>query len=185
MTTQTETQESGLRPEATPEQRELRRITHQTIRSVTEDFEKFEFNTIVSTLMELTNALYKYRDLTFGTLAWQEGVTALLLLMSPVTPHIAEELWQRRLGRTSAKNYTSIHQQTWPQWDPALAADELITLVVQINGKVRDRVSLPADISDAEAKEAALATAGAQKFAGGKTPRQVVYVKGRLVNIVV
>jgi leucyl-tRNA synthetase len=167
------------------EQRELRRLTHQSIRHVTEDFERFEFNTIVSTLMELTNALYKYRDLTFGTLAWQEGVTALLLLMAPVTPHIAEELWQRRLGRTSAKNYASIHQQAWPQWDAGVAADELITLAVQVNGKVRDRVSVPADISDAEAKAAALATAGAQKFMGGKPPRQVVYVKGRLVSIVV
>jgi len=167
------------------EQRELRRITHQTIRRVTDDFEKFAFNTIVSTLMEMTNALYKYQESTYGTLAWQEGVTALLLLMSPVCPHMAEELWQRRLGRTAAKPFKSIHEQVWPEWDAALAADEVVTLVVQVNGKVRDRVMVPADMGEAEAKQAALASEGAVKFMGGKAPRQVVYVKGRLVNIVV
>ena len=167
------------------EQRELRRITHQTIRRVTEYFEKFAFNTIVSTLMEMTKALYKYRESTYGTLAWQEGVTALLLLMAPVCPHMAEELWQRRLGRAAAKNFQSVHSQVWPVYDAALAAEEMLTLVVQVNGKVRDRVNVPADISEAEAKQAALAVEGAVKFMGGKAPRQVVYVKGRLVNIVV
>ena len=73
----------------------------------------------------------------------------------------------------------------WPEWDPALAADEQVTLVVQVNGKVRDRVTVPVDISEAEAKQAALATEGAVKFMAGKPARTVVYVKGRLVNIVV
>jgi leucyl-tRNA synthetase len=166
------------------EQRELRRLTHQTIRRITDDFERFAFNTIVSSLMEMTNALYKYRESTFGTLAWQEGVTALLLLMAPVCPHMAEELWQRRLGRVPAKSYKSIHEQVWPVWDPTLAAEEVITLVVQVNGKVRDRVSVPVAISEEDAKLAALATEGAIKFLAGKVARQIVYVKGRLVNIV-
>jgi leucyl-tRNA synthetase len=164
---------------AVSEVRELRRVTHQTIKRVTEDFDKFEFNTIVSGLMEFTNALYKYRATTEGAPAWEEAVTTLLLLMAPVAPHIAEELWARR-----GKPY-SIHQQAWPQWDPAIAAEEMITIVVQVNGKVRDRFEAPAAITDAEAKERALATDGARRHMDGKAPKTVVYVPGRLVNIVV
>lgn len=161
------------------EQRELRRITHQTIKRVTHDFEKFEFNTIVSALMEMTNALYKYRAATEGSPAWEEAVKTLLLLMAPVTPHIAEELWAKQ------KRPYSIHQQMWPQWDPAIAAEEKITIVVQINGKVRDRFEAPAGITEAEATEKALATEGAKKYMNGQAPRKVLYVPGRLVNIVV
>ena len=161
------------------EVRELRRVTHQTIKRVTEDFEKFEFNTIVSGLMEMTNALYQYRAATQGTPAWDEAINTLLLLMAPVTPHIAEELWTRR-----GQPY-SIHQQAWPKWDPAIAAEELITIVVQINGKVRDRFEAPATITEAEAKEKALATEGAQKHMNGQAPKRVLYVPGKLVNIVV
>jgi leucyl-tRNA synthetase len=159
--------------------RELRRITHQTIQRVTDDFERFEFNTIVSGLMEFTNALYKYRETTENTPAWAEAIRTLLLLMAPITPHIAEELWQRR-----GMPY-SIHQQLWPEHNPALAAEEMIMLVVQVNGKVRDRVQVPADITEERAKEIALATEGARKYMDGKPPRQVVYVPGRLVSIVV
>src|SRR5262249_9216711 len=148
-------------------------------RHATEDFEKFEFNTIVSGLMEMTNALYKYREALEGTPAWDEAITTLLKLMAPITPHIAEEMWSRR-----GLPY-SIHQQAWPQWDPALAAEETITIVVQINGKVRDRFEAPAGIGEAEAKEKALATEGAQKYMAGKPPAKVLYVPGRLVNIVV
>ncbi len=174
-----ETADGTRAPENEAEQRELRRITHQTIKRVTEDFEKFEFNTIVSGLMEMTNALYKYRAATEGTPAWDEAITTLLKLMAPVTPHIAEELWAKR------KRPYSIHQQAWPQWDPAIAAEEMITLVVQINGKVRDRFEAPAAITEAEAKERALATEGAKKYMNGQAPKKVLYVPGRLVNIVV
>ncbi len=159
--------------------RELRRLTHQTIRRVGEDLEKFEFNTIISGLMEFTNALYKFRDTIAGTLAWEEAITTLLLLMAPETPHIAEELWARR-----GKPY-SIHQQAWPAWDPAIAAEEMVTIVVQVNGKVRDRFEAPAAISEDEAKAQALATDGAKRNMDGKEPRKVLYVPGKLVNIVV
>jgi len=157
----------------------LRRITHQTIKRVSDDFEKFEFNTIVSALMEFTNALYKYRETQRGTPAWDEAIKTLLLLMAPVTPHIAEELWARR-----GQPY-SIHQQAWPQWDPAIAAEDMVTIVVQVNGKVRDRFEAPATITEAEAKQKALATDGAKRHTDGKAPKAVVYVPGRLVNIVV
>jgi leucyl-tRNA synthetase len=99
-------------------------------------------------------------------------------MLAPVTPHISEELWQR-LG----KPY-SIHTQPWPQVDEAAAAEEEITLVVQVNGKLRDRVVIPADISEEDAKKAALASEAIQKALEGKPPRKVIYVKGRLVNIV-
>jgi len=99
--------------------------------------------------------------------------------MAPITPHIAEELWVRR------GNPYSVHQQTWPVYDAAAAAEELITLVVQINGKVRDRIEVAADISEAEAKSTALASEQVQKFLDGKEPKKIVYVTGKLVSIVV
>jgi len=163
----------------TTDERQLKRVLHQTIKRVSDDYEHFEFNTIVSALMELTNALYKLRDAVEGTPAWDEAVNTLLLLMAPVTPHITEELWARR-----GLPY-SIHQQTWPVYDAAAAAEDTITVVVQVNGKVRDRIEVPAGIGETEAKAVALASEGAQRFMEGKTPKTVVYVPGRLVNIVV
>ena len=157
----------------------LRRITHQTIKRVTDDFENFEFNTIVSALMEMTNALYKYRATTEGTPAWDEAITAFLKLLAPVAPHISEEVWARR-----GLPY-SIHQQAWPEYDAIVAAEETITLVVQVNGKVRDRIEVPTGIGEEEAKQKALATEGAQRYLNGQTPKKVLYVPGRLVNIVV
>jgi leucyl-tRNA synthetase len=170
--------ESRITPSSIDE-RQLRRIVHQTIKSVSDDLERFEFNTIVSALMELTNAMYKARAAAEGTPAWEEAVNTLLLLMAPITPHITEELWARR-----GLPY-SIHQQTWPVYDEAAAAEDTLTVVVQVNGKVRDRIEVPPSITEDEAKAAALATAGAQRFMEGKPAKSVRYVKGRLVNIVV
>ncbi len=157
----------------------LRRKVHQTIRSVTRDFEKFEFNTIISGLMELLNEMQRLKVETCGTPAWTEAVEVYLKLLAPVAPHITEELWQR-IG----KPY-SIHTQAWPKVDEAAAAQDEITLVVQVNGKVRDRITVAADISDDDAKNTALSSAVIEKALDGKAPRQVIYVKGRLVNIVV
>jgi leucyl-tRNA synthetase len=160
--------------------RELRRKQHQTIRKVTQDIERFSFNTMIAALMEYTNYLVKARETPVTqTEAWDEAVKTLLLLMAPSFPHASEELWARVGGEYS------IHQQAWPAWDEDLAAEEMITIIVQVNGKVRDRFEAPADISEAEAKAQALATAGAQKHLDGKQPLKVVYVPGRLVNIVV
>ncbi len=161
------------------EAKALRRITHQTIKKVTDDLEAYEFNTIIAALMTMTNALVKHRETLEGTPEWNEAVDTLLLLMAPVTPHIAEELWVRR------RHPYSIHQQTWPAYDAAAAAEELITLVVQINGKVRDRIEVAADIGEEAAKSAALASETVQKFLDGKQPQKMVYVPGKLVSIVV
>ena len=108
-----------------------------------------------------------------------DAIETLLLLMAPVTPHIAEEMWER-LG----KPY-SIHNQAWPEFDPELTKEEEITLSVQVNGKVRDRIVVPADIDEERAKITALASEIVQRHMGGKEPRKVIVVPGRLVNIVV
>jgi leucyl-tRNA synthetase len=160
--------------------RALHRKVHQTIRQVSHDLENFEFNTVISTLMEMTNELSAAKDAGLtGSPVYDEAMGTLLLLMAPSTPHIAEELWMR-IG----KPY-SIHNQPWPEFDAELAKEDEITLVVQVNGKVRDRISISASTSDEEAETIALASEIVMRFLGDKTPRKVIVVSGRLVNIVV
>jgi leucyl-tRNA synthetase len=173
--------ESGKGGNASPETLAvLRRKVHQTLKRVTRDFERFEFNTIVSSLMELLNEMYKARDEgAAGTSEWAEALDIYVRMMAPVSPHMAEELWER-LG----KRY-SIHTQAWPEVDEAAAAEQTITLAVQINGKVRDRLTVPAGTPEAEIQAAALASASVQRNLDGKTPKKVFVVQGKLVNIVV
>lgn len=160
--------------------RTLQRKMHQTIRQVSHDLENFEFNTVVSALMELSNAIIAAREAGMaGAQVFNDAIETLLLLMAPVAPHIAEEMWMR-LG----KPY-SIHNQVWPEYDPEMAKEEEITLVVQVNGKVRDRIVVPADIGEEQAKATALASEAVQRHLGGKEPRKVIVVPGRLVNIVI
>jgi leucyl-tRNA synthetase len=159
--------------------RGLKRITHQTIKKVSADFEAYEFNTIVSALMTFTNAIYKARETTEGTPEWDEAIKTLLKLMAPVAPHVAEELWARR------KQPYSIHTQAWPVFDPAAAAEDEVTLVLQVNGKVRDRITMPAGLSEDDARTAALKSEAVQRYLEGKEPLKVIVVPGRLVNVVV
>ena len=157
----------------------LRRKVHQTLRRVTRDFEQFEFNTIVSSLMELLNEMYKAREAgAVGSDEWKEAQEIYLKMMAPVTPHIAEELWAQ-----FGKPY-SIHQQSWPQVDEAAAKEDVIELPVQINGKVRDRITVPAEATEEEVRAAALGSEIVQKFLEGKEPRKVIVVKGKLVSLV-
>jgi leucyl-tRNA synthetase len=158
--------------------RRLQRITHQAIQRVSADFEAFEFNTIVSTLMELAHTLTDVRPTLAGSPAWDEAVTTMLLLMAPVTPHIAEELWER-LGRPY-----SIHQQDWPVFNADLAREDEITLVVQVNGKVRDRITVPTGLDEDGARARALRSEAVQRHLGGREPRQVIYVEDKLINFV-
>jgi leucyl-tRNA synthetase len=170
-------------PTGSPSDKEiasLRRWTHQTIGRVTDDLESYAFNTIIARLMEFTNALMKAKQTAiYGTGAWDEAIETLLLLIAPACPHITEELWAR-VGRTY-----SIHAQPWPRFDPDLAAEETFTLIVQINGKLRARLAVPVDISEADARAQALADENIQRHLAGKTPRKVIYVPGRLVSVVV
>ena len=157
----------------------LRRKVHQTLRRVTRDFEQFEFNTIVSSLMELLNEMYKAREAgAVGSDEWKEAQEIYLKMMAPVTPHIAEELWSQ-----FGKPY-SIHTQPWPQVDEAAAKEDSIELPVQINGKVRDRIIVPAEATEEEVRAAALGSEIVQKFLEGKEPRKVIVVKGKLVSLV-
>jgi len=160
--------------------RDLQRITHQTIRKVTEDMEKLRFNTMIAALMEFTNYLARVRETgAVAPSAWEESIDTLILLLAPTAPHLAEELWQR-----TGHEY-SIHNQSWPKWDEALARDEEITLVVQVNGKLRDRITVPASITEAEARQLVLERQRVKVYLEGKEITDIIYVPGRLVNLVV
>jgi leucyl-tRNA synthetase len=165
--------------------REVRHVTHRTLRKVTEDIEAFKFNTLLSALMEFNNYLMKARETAaYGTFAWDEAIDAMLLMLAPETPHIAEELWQRRHGGVFTPE-RSIHTQPWPGYDPELARADTVTLVVQVNGKLRDKLEAPADISEEAARALALESPLVRKWLEGQTVRKVIFAGGKLVNIVV
>jgi len=161
-------------------ERELSRVTHQTIRKVTDDLEKLHLNTMISALMEFTNYLARVKETGAVTSSnWEGSISALLRLLAPTAPHLAEELWQE------TGNDYSIHNQSWPQWDEALAKDEEITLVVQVNGKLRDRFTAPVSITETEAKQLALERERVKPYLEGKKIANIIYVPGRLINLVV
>ncbi|GAB4443905.1 MAG: class I tRNA ligase family protein [Chloroflexi bacterium OHK40] len=161
-------------------ERQLRRITHQTNFRVADDIRDFKFNTMVAALMEFTNALYKARDAGLvGTPAWAEAIEALMLMIAPVAPHIAEELWFRT-GHTY-----SIHQQRWPVADAALAAEDEVEIVLQVNGKVRDKLTVPVGFGEEQLRTLAMASERVQGHVGSKAIRKVIVVPGKLVNVVV
>ncbi len=161
--------------------RELLRKVHLTIKKVTSDIERFHFNTTVSAIMELVNAMQSYRDAHGpGTGAYSEAASSLLLLLAPMAPHITEELWHRASGENG-----SVHVQPWPNYSPELASAQVVTLVIQINGKVRDKIEVPADVTQEEAIKAAMSSEKIKPYIEGKESPQVHYVPGRLVNIVV
>jgi len=159
---------------------DLHRKTHQTIKKVTEDIDRYHFNTAISAVMELTNAVYGVLPLKEETKgAFQEAVRAILLLLSPFVPHITEELWHQ------TGNDTYLLNEPWPGYDPEAAKEEEITIVVQVNGKLRDRLTLPADVQEEQVKETAMAQEKVKKYLDGKTIRKVIYVPKKLLNIVV
>jgi leucyl-tRNA synthetase len=152
---------------------ELQRVLHKTIRKVTEDTETLQMNTAIAQMMIFVN------DATSSPTLPREGITTFLRLLSPYAPHLCEELWQR-LGHDEL-----IAHAEWPQWDPELAADETMTIVVQINGKKRDELQVSPDADRDELERLALASEKAQRFIDGASPKKVIVVPGRLVNIVV
>ncbi len=160
----------------------LRRRVHQALARVTADFDAFQFNTIISTLMELLNDLVKARDGGLGgTPAWDEALGIYLRMLAPVAPHLAEELWR---GPGTPPGRRSIHEEAWPEVDRAAAAEAQLVLAVQVNGKVRDHITVAVGTPEAEIRALALASAGARRSLEGRTPRKVIVVPGRLVNIV-
>jgi len=160
--------------------RNLQRVTHKTIKKVTEDVERLRFNTMIAALMEFTNYLSRVKEAgNVSDSDWRGSIDALLLLLAPTAPHLAEELWQR-----TGHSY-SIHNQSWPVWDEELAKDEEITLVVQVNGKLRDRIAVSAAITEAEARQIALERQRVKAYLEGKEVTNIIYVPGRLINLVV
>ena len=170
-----------MKGEAVPKaQKDLQRLTHQTIKKATNDLEKLRFNTMIAALMEYTNYLAKVKGSgVVDQSTWKASIDTLLLLLAPTVPHLAEEIWQR-----VGYEY-SIHNQSWPQWNEGLAEDEEITLVVQVNGKLRDRLAVPASIAEDEAEELALASQKVKPYLENKQIVKTIYIPKKLVNLVV
>jgi leucyl-tRNA synthetase len=160
----------------------LRRLRAKTVQRVTADFDEFQFNTMVAALIEYVNELMKLQvreSALVHTPEWRAALETLVQLMAPSTPYVAEELWER-LGMPY-----SVHHQPWPSFDPALTEDEVVEVVVQLNGKVRDRLRLPVDLGEDGARSQVLALPKIAEALNGRAPKKVVYVPGRLVNVVV
>ncbi len=157
---------------------ELARRTNRTVKKVTEDLEAFRYNTAIAALMEHTNYLLAIRG-EVGEEEWDAALRTFVLLLAPFAPHHAEEMWAG-IGEPY-----SVHEQAWPAWDESLLRADEITLVVQVNGKLRDRIEAPADVSEETAKELALSSAKVRPHVEGREIRKSVYVPGRLVNLVV
>jgi leucyl-tRNA synthetase len=160
---------------------EALKTAHYTVKKVTEDIEDEKFNTAVSAMMEAVNTYYKLKESgQFGKSAeWQFALESLLQVLAPFAPHITEELWHQ-LGHDN-----TIHVDSWPKWDDKYLVTSIMTVIVQVNGKLRAKLMLPAGANEEEVKAQALAQPNVQNFVGGKQPAKVVYVPGRLVNIVV
>jgi leucyl-tRNA synthetase len=175
----TETSSSTDGSATEDEVRKLETMVHQTIERVQDAYEGLSFNLALAALMELLNSLREMRSTPIvNSEAWQQALDSFLLLLAPLAPHITEELWAQR-GRAF-----SIHQQPWPIFELEKAAEATFELVIQVNGKVRDRVNTPIGISEEAARELALQSKVVQQQLGGKEPRKVIYVPGRLVNVV-
>jgi len=167
---------------------DVRRTTHRTIEQVSGDLERWSYNTAVAHCMELVNLLQRYtrtggpggtgpgahRDVL------GEAVDALTLLLAPMAPHLTAEVWERR-----HPGEPSVHAQRWPSFDSALVAEDTVTMVVQVNGKVRERLEVPPSIGEDEARAAALATPKVQEALAGAEPKRVIARPPRLVNVVV
>ncbi|KKW13742.1 MAG: Leucine-tRNA ligase [Parcubacteria group bacterium GW2011_GWA2_50_10] len=151
----------------------LETLRHRTIKKVTEDMENLRYNTAIAALMEYSNALSQADSIS------KEQIKTLLILLAPFMPFVTEELWQQ-LG-----NKESVHDQKWPTYNPALVQEEMMRLVLQVNGKVRDVVGAPTGITEEEAKKLALSNIQIQKWLAGKDPKRIIFVPKRLINIVI
>ncbi|HEX8026483.1 MAG TPA: leucine--tRNA ligase [Candidatus Limnocylindrales bacterium] len=166
--------------------RSLLAAAHRTLRDVTADYEAFHFNTMVAKLMELSNHLSRYRGTEVaGGEAWNEAVRLLLLMLAPAAPHITEELWSRRL-EAAGKGWSSIHTERWPEVDASIVAEATREVPIQVNGKVRDRITVASSIGGAELEALAIAAPRIQGILAGRQPLKVIQAAGgKLVNIVV
>ncbi len=162
---------------------ELRLREHATVKKVGEDIgNRYQFNTAIAAIMELVNAMYQLKDNLAATPEGRQGLSSamatVLTLLAPVTPHVCEELWSA-LGHAG-----TVSREPWPAWQPEALKRDVITMVIQINGKLRGKVELPADASREDAEKAALADADTQRHLAGLTVRKVIVVPGKLINVV-
>jgi len=168
--------------EETEEDRQVRKATHRTIAAVTEDLERWSYNTAVAHGREQLNLLQKYARNEGGPhrVVWEEAADALLSLLAPLTPHLTAEIWERR-----HPGEPSVHLQRWPTFDPDLVREETVTMVIQVNGKLRDKIEVNPEITEAEAERVALASPKVADALAGRDPQRVVVRPPRLVNVVV
>lgn len=172
--------DKNMRAASAEEIKTLRRALHQTLKKVEDDINAFAFNTVISSLMTLTNVLVKAKDTAmYPDAVWGETMKTLLLMLAPIAPFMAEEIWTRAGGAYS------VHQQKYPVYDADAAKEESFTLIVQVNGKVRGKIELPVGVSEDDAKQKAFDDANVKKWMEGKAIASVVYVPGRLMNVVV
>jgi leucyl-tRNA synthetase len=180
--------ESGVLPagqDKAAAEKALRKAAHQTLRTVTEEYDEKRFNTMVAHLMELSNLLQRYRGTEIaGGAAWDEAIRLILLMLAPCAPHIAEELWSR-LGEARGEAWSSIHTAEWPAVDQTAVTEDEREVPVQVNGKLRDKVMVPVATSQAELEAIVLARPKVVAALEGKTPLKVIHAGGKLVNIVV
>jgi leucyl-tRNA synthetase len=164
----------------TGESQAVERLRHKTIKRVTEEISNLRFNTALAALMECNNALIKLQGAEVArSAAFQRTLESMLQLLAPMAPHITEELWQQ------TGHEGSIHNTDWPEYDEEMTKDENFTLVVQVNGKVRERIEVAADVSEQHVRMLALGNARVASFIGDATVQKVIYIPGKLVNIVV
>jgi leucyl-tRNA synthetase len=158
----------------------VERATHRLIARVTDELDRWSYNTAVAAFMEFVNDLFRYLQSEGGARrqTFDQAVDTLLLLMAPMAPHITAELWERRRGG-------HIHTEAWPEADPAMLTVERVTMIVQVNGKVRDRLDVPAGIDEAEAERLALASDKVRQQLDGGSPKKVIVRPPNLVNVVV
>ena len=160
--------------------REIERTAHKFTKRVTAEYEGLRFNTALASLMEFANSLIKARETeAVRTGEYREAIDRLLLLLAPLAPHITEELWQH-IGHSG-----SIHSQSWPDYDEALTQDAIVTVVVQINGKVRDKLEVAAEATEDEVRALVLESERVKAHLSGRQPKKIVYVPGKLMSIVV
>jgi leucyl-tRNA synthetase len=159
----------------------VRQATHRTIVRVTNDFQRWSYNTAVAAIMELFNTVSKAARSEHGIsrFAFEESLDVMAKLLAPMTPHVTAELWESR-----HPDEPSVHLSPWPIADPALVAEDTVTMVVQINGKVKARVEVPPSISEDDAAAVALADSDVATALNGVTPSRVVSRPPRLVNII-
>jgi len=157
----------------------IKKLQHKTVRKVTDDFRRLSFNTAIAALMEYTNQLYKLKSDGFSQDVWRDALDSLVRLLAPLAPHMSAELWQE-LGHGD-----NLESAGWPTWDDAMLTSDVVTVIVQVNGKLRAKIGVSVDATEEDVKQAAQTDVNVKKFTDEKQVRKIIYVPGKLVNIVV